>query len=373
MKISKWIACFLATSVASVFGFDLTSKLQNAVDRGVLPGAVVLVAQKDKVLQVEAVGYSDLQTRRTMRVDDLFWIASMTKPITAAALMMLVDEGKVRLDDPVQKYLPEFGALKVAKPDGTLAEPSHPVLVREILSHTGGFRFLNSKDKQKIDSVPLAVSIEHDLLEPLVHDPGTKYLYSNEGTDTAGRIIEVVSGLPYEVFLQRRVLDPLGMKDTTFKPSAEQLARLAKSYKTNGESKQLEEIQIQYLTYPLDAPGRYPAPGGGLFSTASDVARFCQMLASGGALEGHTYLSPETVRQMTMKQTGDAVSEKYGFCLKTEKEGVFGHGGAYQTAMTVEQGMIRVFLVQHTGKWAEGDPGADFNAAARRVALEQKP
>ena len=163
------------------------------------------------------------------------------------------------------------------------------------------------------------------------------------------------------------------MKDTTFRPSSAQLKRLVKSYKTNSETKQLEEITIPYLTYPLDLAERYPAPGGGLFSTAADVVRFCQMLANGGTLEGKRYLSQEMVRQMTAKQTGDGVGEKYGFCLKTEADGVFGHGGAFQTSMTVDQGVIRVFLVQHTGKWAEGDPGSDFNAAVRALALDRKP
>ncbi|RFC43702.1 MAG: beta-lactamase class C family [Verrucomicrobia bacterium] len=356
-----------------IAGSELVEKLEAAVENGRLPGAVVLVAQKDRVLALEAVGYADLALKKPMQVDDLFWIASMSKAVTAAAFMMLVDEGWVGLEDPVQKYLPEFSSLKVAGPDGTLVPPSHPVRIREILSHTGGMRFLNTQDRQKIDSVPLAVSIQHNLLEPLVHEPGTHYLYSNEGTDTAGRIIEVVSGIPYETFLQKKLLAPLGMTDTSFNPSAAQLKRLAKSYKTNAETGQLEEVKIPYLTYPLDSPERYPSPGGGLFSTAADVARFCRMLANGGTLEGKTYLSEESVRQMTTKQTGDAVAEKYGFCLKVEKEGVYGHGGAFQTSMTVEQGVVRVFLVQHTGKWAGGDPSADFAQVVRSLYPQRKP
>lgn len=365
--------CLYAIPCRAPAGSDLVSKLEPAVEKGVLSGAVVLVAQADKVLALEAVGFSDLSTRKSMQGDDLFWIASMSKAVTAAAFMILVDEGRVKLDDPVQKFIPEFATLKVADSGGSLTPPVHPVLVREILSHTGGLRFLNSKDRQKIDSVPLAVSIEHNLLEPLVHQPGTQYLYSNEGTDTAGRIIEVVAGIPYEQFLQERLFGPLGMKDTTFTPTPLQLKRLAKSYKTNPETKQLEEVQIPYLTYPLDAPGRYPAPGGGLFSTATDVARFCLMLANGGVLEGKTYLSKEAVNQMTIKQTGEAVAEKYGFCLKVEGAGVFGHGGAFQTSMMVEYGIVRVFLVQHTGKWAEGDPGADFSRAVRALYPSRNP
>jgi CubicO group peptidase (beta-lactamase class C family) len=343
----------------------LAPKLQHYVDDQVMAGAVLLVADKDKLLNLEALGWSDIAAKKAMRVDDVFWIASMTKSVTAAALMMLVDEGRVRVDDPVEKYIPEFSTLKVLQPDGTLVSPSHPILIREILSHTSGMRFLNSKDRSVIDSVPLATSVQHALLEPLQFDPGTKYGYSNEGIDAVGRITEIVSGMPYERFLQERLFTPLGMVDTTFWPKSAQMPRLAKTYKATTDKKRLEETRTGYLTYPLDGPGRYPAPGGGLFSTACDLSRFCQMLLNGGTFEGKTYLSKESVHQMTTKQTGPKVLETYGYGISGSTDGQsFGHGGALKTSMTVDHGQIRIFLVQQEGDWSSGDPSKDFDAEA---------
>ena len=372
--LSKAVVVLALFSSLGVQGAETTAtagvlarKLQHLVDENIMAGAVMLVGDKDKVLDLEAVGCSDLAAKTPMKTDDLFWIASMSKPITAAALLMLVDEGRVKLNDPVKKYIPEFKNLKVAKPDGTLVNPSHPITVREILSHTSGMGFLNAKDKHIIDSAPLAESIKNDLLEPLLFDPGTGYKYSNEGIDTAGRIIEIASKMPYEKFLEERLFSPLGMNDTTFFPSTAQLQRLARSYKTKKDKSGLEEAQIGYLKYPLDGPGRYPSPGGGLFSTAQDVARFCQMLANGGTFRGKVFLSKEAVHEMTIKQTGPLVKENYGLGISAQDGTVFGHGGAYKTNMTVDHGQIRVFLVQQASAWAKGDPQGEFIAEARRV------
>ena len=344
----------------------LAPRLQHYVKDQVMAGAVLLVADKDAVLDLEALGWSDIAAKKPMRVDDVFWIASMSKSVTAAALMMLVDEGRVRVEDPVEKYIPEFRTLKVRQPDGSLIPPSHPITIREILSHTSGMGFLNRTDRSVIDSVPLAMSVEHALLEPLQFDPGTKYSYSNEGIDAAGRIVELVSGVPFERFLQERLFTPLGMVDTTFWPNAAQMQRLAKTYKATVDKKGLAETHTGYLKYPLDGPGRYPAPGGGLFSTALDVSRFCQMLLAGGTLQGKTYLSRDSVHQMTTKQTGPKVAESYGFGLSGSADGSsFGHGGALKTDMAVDHGQIRVFLVQQEGNWSSGDPHKDFAAEAR--------
>ena len=338
-----------------------------------MSGAVVLVADKERVLDVEAVGYSDLAAKKPMKTDSLFWIASMSKPITATAFMMLVDEGRIKLDDPVEKYIPEFKNVKVAQPNGNLVAPSHPIKIREILSHTSGMGFLNAKDQQLIDSVPLAESIRHDLMEPLLFDPGTGYKYSNQGIDTAGRIIEIVSGMPYDKFLQERLFKPLGMTDTTFTLSTGELQRLAKSYKTNHDKTGLEEVPIHYLKNPLGGAGHYPAPGGGLFSTAHDVARFCQMLANGGTFDGKTYLSMESVHQMTIKQTGTLVKNNYGFGFNVLGENSFGHGGAYKTSMQIDHGQIRVFLVQQASEWYRGNPESEFTAEAMRIYTSVEP
>ncbi len=246
------------------------------------------MASKDKVLDLEAIGYADIAAKRPMRTDSLFWIASMTKPMTATALMMLVDEGKVKVDDPVEKYLPEFkGQMVVAEQDQDhvlLRNPSHPITVKEVLSHTSGLPFM-SRVEGKIERFPLREAAIVYALTPLNSEPGSKYLYSNAGINIAGRIIEVVSGMPYEEFMEKRLFGPLGMKDTTFWPSEEQLQRLAKSYKPNADKTGLEETPITSLTYPLVDRKRNPCPAGGLFSTATDLSTFCRMILNGGAYE----------------------------------------------------------------------------------------
>jgi len=327
--------------------------LQPFVDASRLAGAVVLVADRERVLALETVGFADIEARRPMRTDTLFWVASQTKPVTAAALMMLVDEGKVGLDDPVVKYVPEFSGLMVGPRDGQgttpVHPPSHAITIREILSHTSGLRFLNAKDKMVIDAVPLADAVQHALLEPLLFDPGTAYSYSNEGIDTAGLIVQMLSEMPYERFLQERLFTPLGMSDTSFVPTTEQLQRLATIYRPR-EGGGLEPTRTGFLRYPLDDLRRHPAPGGGLFSTAHDMMRFCQMFLNGGVLEGRRYLSEAAVREMTKRQTAPGIAESYGLGWGVGPN-TYSHGGACSTNMTVDtrRKIITVFLVQHSG------------------------
>lgn len=362
--------------------------LQPFVDRHVLAGAVTLVASKDKVLSLEAVGYADLAAKKPMRTDCLFWIASMSKPMTAAALMMLVDEGKVRLEDPVEKYLPEFsGQMLAAEQDKdrvVLKRPSHPITVKDVLSHTSGLPFM-SRVERKIDSFPLRTAVLTYALTPLKFEPGSKYDYSNAGINTAGRIIEVVSGMSYEEFMQKRLFDPLGMKDTTFWLSEEQIQRLAKSYKPNADKNGLEEIRIDQLTYPLGDRQRGPCPAGGLFSTAADVSLFCRMILGGGAYEGKRYLSEGAVRQMTSTQTGDLLNggkneNGYGLGWSTTRKlhgeagpavaGPCGHGGAYATNLWIdpEHQLVTVFMVQHAG--FPGPDGGKILPTFTKAALE---
>jgi CubicO group peptidase (beta-lactamase class C family) len=330
------------------------------VDKQALAGAVTLVADKDKVLSVESVGYADVAAKKPMTADTLFWIASQSKPITATALMMLADEGKVKLDDPVAKYLPEFkGQWLTVERDNDrmiLKQPKHPITVRNILSHTSGLPFKSAMEEPTLDLLPLRVSVKSYAMTPLLFEPDSKYQYSNAGINTAGRIIEVVSGMPYEKFLDERLFEPLSMKDTTFWPNAQQLKRLAKSYKPNNDKNDLVEIEIGQLKYPLSDRARQPMPAGGLFSTAADVGRFCQMILNGGKFEGRRYLSEEAVKMMTSKQTGDAVKVSYGLGWSTNKD-VIGHGGAHATNMSIDtkRGLITVFMVQHAGFPKDGD------------------
>jgi CubicO group peptidase (beta-lactamase class C family) len=350
----------------------IAAALQPFVDRHALAGAVTLVADKDKVLSLQAVGFADVAAGKPLRPDALFWIASQSKPITATALMMLVDEGKVRLEDPVEHYLPEFKGQWLVAERGRdhllLKRPKHPITVREILSHTSGLPFKSALEQPTLDLLPLRVAVRSYAMTPLQFEPGTSYQYANAGINTAGRILEFVSGMPYEEFLQQRLFGPLGMKDTTFWPDGEQLTRLAKSYKPNADKTGLEETTITQLKYPLSDRSRQPMPAGGLFSTARDVGRFCQMILNGGTFGGKRYLSEAAVKQMTSKQTGPGIKQGYGLGWATGGA-TFGHGGAYATNMTIDskRGVITVFMVQHAG--FPGD-GGKSQAAFRKAAEE---
>ncbi len=355
----------------------IAAVLQPFVDRHAIAGAVTLVASRDKVLDLTAVGFADVAAKTPMRADTLFWIASQSKPVTAAALMMLVDEGKVDVDAPVAKYLPEFRGLMVAAERDAehvlLRRPANPPAVRHILSHTSGMAFQSPMEKPTLDGLSLRDAVRSHALVPLQWEPGRRYQYSNAGINTAGRIIEVAGGMPYEEFLQKRLLGPLGMKDTTFWPAEEQLQRLAKAYKPDASRKALRETTITQLRYPLSDRRRGPVPAGGLFSTAADVARFCRMVLNGGTLDGKRFLSEAAVAQMTSKQTGEAVKDGYGLGWTVEGGG-FGHGGAYGTDMWIDpkRGLITVFLVQHVGYPSDGKKclGA-FRKAAEELFGEQ--
>lgn len=334
---------------------SLAAALRPFVDGQVLAGAVLMVVDKDRVLAEETVGFSDIAASRPMVGDSLFWIASMSKPITATAVMLLVDDGKLSIDDPVEKYLPEFGKLWVAseKTDArvVLTKPATKITIRHILSHTSGLPFSTDIEAPTRDLLPMAVATRDYATVPLLSEPGTKYLYSNAGINTAGRIIEVVSGLKYEEFLQRRLFDPLAMRDTTFFPTSQQLTRLARSYKPASKAGGLAETTASQLHYPLDDPQRQPMPGGGLFSTARDCASFCRMILSSGERDGRRILSSESIDVMSRRHTPETLKESYGLGWQVGGSKTFGHGGAFATNMTIdrERGLAYVYMVQHAG------------------------
>ncbi len=376
------VASFCGSNVASAQTNDpnarppgpLAGVVEPYIDSHEIAGAVVLVADRNQVIDRETLGFADIAGHHPMEPGDLFWIASMSKAMTASAVMMLVDEGKIKLDDPVEKYLPEFKSEMVSRvPDSSQPstpepakenssparlEPSaHPITIREILSHTSGLTFRSKREPGALDLLPLKTAVESYAAEPLESQPGEKYSYSNEGFNIAGRIVEVVSGMSFEDFLEQRLFAPLGMKDTTFWPTSKQLPRLAKSYESGSVTVSLREVPVDQLTYPLgDRKRRYPIPAGGLFSTADDVARFCQMMLNKGTFHGKRYLSEAAVSLITTKETGNGVAKPYGFGWNVG-DGYFEHSGAYKTDMKVDQkrGLIIVFLVQHSNDWSLED------------------
>ena len=327
----------------------ISAAMQQAVQRHEVAGAVTLVVDPDRILHLSAVGDSDLAAATPMHSDALFWIASMTKPITASVVMMLQEEGKLSVDEPVAKYIPEFADVKT--PDG---RPGNLTL-RHLLTHTSGLSEVSADEGRNAHS--LAELIPLFAHKPLQFVPGSKWQYCQTGLNTLGRIIEVVSGHSLPDELRDRLFAPLGMVDTTFYPTPEQLQRLAKSYQvSNGQ------LSLHPLPLPFDPaiPNRVPLANGGLFSTARDYGRFCQMILHQGMLDGHRYLTPSSVAQMTQVQTGDLATGftpgngwGFGWCVIRQPQGVsaalspgsFGHGGAYGTQAWIDPVAKRAYVL----------------------------
>ena len=257
-----------ATPVADA---GINAAMQAMVDKQEAAGVVTLVTTRDHVVHLGAVGKADLASGRPMTNDALCWIASMTKPITGTAILMLQDEGKLSVDDPVGKYLPELA--KVATADGTV----HTVTLKHLLTHSSGLAESSKEEREAAKT--LADLVPGFSRRPLQFAPGSRWAYCQSGINTLGRIVEVVSGKSFPTFLQERLFTPLGMQDTTFYPDPTQVARLASSYKREGEL--LVPAKLPWDFDPTNL-GHYPAPNGGLFSTASDYARFCRMLLNEG-------------------------------------------------------------------------------------------
>ena len=354
----------IAAETASPASPEVTAAMQPYLDRYKLAGIVTLIADKTgQVHYRNLLGYADVEAKKPIRADNVFWIASMSKMFAGASIMILSDEGKVSLDDPVTKFIPQLAKWMVIKekdPSHLLLEPvTNPVTVRHILSHTSGLA--GSSEVQQVtgaDSTPLKVRALSSVTGPLQWQPGEKYAYGNQGMNIAARIVEIVSGMPYEEFLQKRFFDPLGMTETTFWPSEAMVARLAGTYGPNKEKTAIVRGDIGYLAKPYgDRLHRFPEAGGGLFSTPHDILRYGMLLANDGELEGHRYLSHVAMDELRKEQTGAThVNYSLGYHLRN---GLFGHDGAYGTDLSVDPktGMILVFMIQcNSGdQWAARD------------------
>jgi CubicO group peptidase (beta-lactamase class C family) len=338
---------------------SIASALQPYINRGEIAGIITIVAKKENILSLDCVGYQNIRTKQTMSPESLFWIASQSKPITAVAVMMLVEEGKLSLDQPVTTWLPELKSLKVS---------GKPITLRHLLSHTGGMKFKNViQEKMKyIDVLPLQAGVAASSFSPLEFEPGEGYRYSNQGFNTAAAIVERVSGMPFEEFLQKRLFEPLGMTSTTFLPAEEQLERLAVSYK-KGEDGKLVETRIDQLQYPLqDGRKRFPEAGGGLFSTAADLVRFYQMIAAGGMYNGTRFISEASIAEMGTRQTKDE-EKPYGLGWHLGPDHI-NHGGSYGTnsRIYVSDGFVVMYLVQAAGIPETEDAYAAFLSIAKK-------
>jgi CubicO group peptidase (beta-lactamase class C family)/glyoxylase-like metal-dependent hydrolase (beta-lactamase superfamily II) len=329
----------------------ISERVRKYIAAKEVAGAVTLVATPERIVHLDASGNAVLGGD-AMQTDAIFWIASMSKPVLATLLLMLQDEGLLNVDDPVEKYLPEFKGLMTA--DGKAAK----VTIRHLLTHTSGMGELTPEQARAAKT--LADVIPHYVARPVGFTPGSKWVYCQSGINTGGRIAEVVTKESLPKLLEKKLFGPLGMKDTTFYLTEKQLPRLAKSYKRTPKG-ELDETPIGFLGgRAATNTDRFPAPNGGLFSTASDYARFCQMVLRGGELDGKRYLKPETVKLMTTIQTADLKTGftpgngwGLGWCVIREPQGVtgvlspgtFGHGGAYGTQAWIDPTAKRVYIL----------------------------
>jgi CubicO group peptidase (beta-lactamase class C family) len=317
--------------------------IQTAVEAKEISGAVTAVVTKDKIVDLEAIGLADIATHKPMRTDTVFWIKSMTKPITAVGLLMLQDAGKVNVDDPVAKYLPDFADLKT--PSGRPAN----LTIAQLLTHTSGLgEGLGEAGSREDPAHNLADLTRQALASPMQFEPGTRWKYTQSGINVVGRIIEVVSGLSYDQYLAQRVFAPLGMSSTSFYPDAELQARMVTRYAKDAATGELKPVARSANLASRDRP---PLATSGLWSTAPDIARFCQMLLRGGELDGKRILQSDTVKLMAAPRTGEmpagfvpgsAWGLGVGVVVKPQgvtaglSVGTFGHGGAYGTQMWID-------------------------------------
>ncbi len=324
------------------------------MNRGSLPGYVAVIGNQDNILAFEAQGVIDLDSKIPVSKETMFWIASMTKPVTAVAVMILVDEGKLSLDDPVSKFIPEFNHLwvcsKKSDNDILLVPAEKSPTLRQVLSHTGGFEFFTPyMGRVGIDSLPMERLALSATMFPLKYQPGKDYQYSNTGIDIAAAVLEKVSGQKLEDFMQKRIFDPLKMKNTTFFPNQDQLKRLVTPYTWDKKAESLKAMpRIWCLNLPYnDSNIRFAEAGGGLFATAEDCFHFYQMLVNDGIYQGKRILSKEAIKEITKDQTG--LKKNYGLGMNVQKE-YYGHGGAYGTnASVTENGKrINILMIQLT-------------------------
>jgi CubicO group peptidase (beta-lactamase class C family) len=399
--VSAWMV-LLATTTASAQqpvttaqGFRpdglsaINARLRGAVDRKEVAGAVALLMRDGKVSVLEAVGQRDEGV--PMTTDTIFRIASMTKPVTSVAALMLIDEGKLALDDPVSKFIPEFKDARVVVPGSSekgkleTKPAASEMTVRHLLTHTSGltYRFFggevgNLYAKAGVsDGLTQSEGTNEDnarkiASQPLLFSPGTSWNYSLS-TDVLGRVVEVASGQSLDAFFRERILTPLKMVDTAFFLPSEKVGRLATLYEVGGDKvlRRVGEAPKTVGTLVYSASYHYKGPrslfsgGAGLTSTASDYGRFLQMLLNGGTLDGARILKPETVRSMTSNQIadfpltlgqvhGDRFGFGFGVVTPAGKEkvamspGSFSWGGFFHTYAWVdpEKKLVGVFMTQ---------------------------
>jgi len=353
---------------------QIHAMVQRHIDAGDITGAVMFVARKGQIAYLEAQGVMDADTKKPMTRDSLFRMASMTKPVIGTAIMMMLEEGKLQLGDPVSKYIPEFKDLKVA----VLQEAAHgagnppkfytvpaerAVTIKDLLTHTSGLSSgpMGQSEVAKIRRKPtetLADYIPRLGSTPLEFQPGSHWMYSpSDGFDVLARIVEITSGIPLDRFLKQRIFDPLDMPDTSHYPTDAQMPRLVTVYQKTADGLKKNENSLSMSSKV------YFAGGGGLVSTIDDYSHFAQMLANGGELNGRRLLSPRTVKLMSSVHIpytlpGRTMGEGYGLSVRVMQDaiagnhrisdGSFGWSGAYGTHFWVDpkEDLVAIMMIQ---------------------------
>ena len=373
--------------------------IQRAIDAQQISGAVTVVARRGRLAHFEAHGLMDVEANAPMRKDTIFPIASMTKPVTGVAILMLVEEGKVRLSDPVSRFIPEFRDTKVAMPrssaageqDGIYTVPAkREITVQDLITHTSGLvsggagseaasRIAPRKRTDTVAGWTAALGAA-----PLDFQPGTRWAYSGlAGIDTLGRIVEVASGLTFDEFLRQRIFEPLGMKDTAFNVSDDSMPRVVTLYGRTPDGLELRAVPEWVATSTLHSGG------GGLWSTAEDYLQFAQMLVDNGELNGTRLLGSRTVDLMASNHVGDLYAKAgrtggrpgKGFGLTVDvvvdavearddhrSTGSFGWSGAFGTTFWVDrqEDLTAILMVQTPG----GPLRADFQNAVMQAIVD---
>ena len=379
---------------------------QRHIDAKDVAGVVTLVARRGRIVHFEAQGLADIDAKKPMMKDSIFRLASMSKPITAVAVMMMLEEGKIRLTDRVSAFIPEFKNMKVAvaknggampiavgrgggpAPEFDLVPAAREITVMDLLTHTSGLMSAGVSGGEQARLAPLGAGdtlanyIPKLAQTPLDFQPGTFWRYSGlYGFDVLARIVEIASGLPYDQFLQQRLFTPLGMKDTGFAPTPERMARVATVYARGPNGLAPAPNPNQLIS------GTYFSASGGLMSTAEDYLQFAQMLVNGGTLNGRRYLSPKTVELMTANHTGDMVNGQFGrpahgmgFALGVQvwldpvaadrrvSPGSYGWEGAYGTLQIMDpvEKMVEIIMMQG----ANGPTQRDFENSVRQALID---
>jgi CubicO group peptidase (beta-lactamase class C family) len=386
------------------FSSERLARIQQTVERHIhahdIAGAVTLVARRGRIAQFEAYGLADLGSGKPMSKNSLFWIASMSKPITGVAILMLLEEGKVRLNDPVSKFIPEFRGIKVAMlqdPAGAAGSASGPpqyytvpanreITIRDLLSHVSGLASRGPASTAEVAKDPrrpgetLATYIPRLGATPLDFQPGTRWSYSpSAGFDTLGRIVEIASGQSFDHFLRRQLFEPLGIKDIFFHPAEEYLPRVATTYHRDGGAltKVDQQTRLANMTYLSGA--------GGLMTDAEDYLQFGQMLLNGGQLNGKRLLSPKTVELMTAVHVPDTLpgrpkGRSFGLSVQVVSDAVaagyrvsdgsYGWDGAFGTHFWVDpkEKIVGILMVQTNNPNRELD--RDLENAVMQALVE---